>query len=263
MIALLLLACNPYADLTDRWSATWDACEPEAIVGEPDPYALDATLSAPCQDALLDDFHVDRTSLAQVPATDDHPSLEACFLTSAYALLTRDAGGLANTAPGDGVYDIYLDELQEVIGQVGGESHRQLTYNYAAGFTAAVTAEALDSGVLAYTDADGLHLAADATDECGVELAHLLFHESGHARLDGHIPCPEGFTLTDCPDCADVAPSVCDAGETGTFALEASLLAVWAKACDPEVEAETCGYLEEMGAAVRGRVGVQAKNRHR
>ncbi len=253
MILALLLACSPFKGIEDRWNAAWEACDPDAAQGEPDPYDLDATLSADCQDTLLDDFKVDRESLAAVAETETSPALDACFVTSAYALLTRDAGRYATTEPGDGVFQVYLDQMQEVYWQLGGDDNRQLAYNYATWFTAGVVVESFEDGALAATYEDGLHLAPEAADECGVELAHLLFHESGHANLEAHVACPEDFEFTDCPDCEELMTTACDADDQGTFALESSLLALWEGTCDEDGEAATCAYLEQAQGAAEDR----------
>ena len=246
MILALLLACSPFKNIEDQWNAAWEACDPDTVEGEPDPYDLDATLSADCQDTLLDDFKVDRDSLAAVAETDTSPALDACFVTSAFTLLSRDAGRFATTEAGDGVFQVYLDQMQEVYWQLGGDDNRQLAYNYAAWFTAGVVVdESFEDGALAGTSDDGLRLAPEAVDECGVELAQVLFHESGHPNLGDHVACPQDFAFTDCPDCTEVTATACDADNQGTFALESSLLALWVGTCDEEAEADTCAYLEE------------------
>ena len=60
MMLTLLLACSPFAGIEDRWNMTWEACDPDTIEGDPDPYDLDASLSGECQDQLLADFAADR-----------------------------------------------------------------------------------------------------------------------------------------------------------------------------------------------------------
>ena len=110
--------------------------------------------------------------------------------------------------------------------------------------------EDFEDGALAATYEDGLHLSPLAVDECGVELAHVLFHESGHANLETHVACPEDFEFTDCPDCGEIMATACDEDDQGTFALESSLLALWEGTCDEDREAATCAYLEQaQGAA--------------
>lgn len=246
MILALLLACNPFKDIEDRWNGAWEACDPDSVEGTPDPYDLDATLSAECQDRLLDDLKADRDSLATVPATDETPSLTACLTTGAYDLLTRDGGRFNTTEAGDGVYDIYVEQMQEVYWQLGGDDNRQLAYNYTTWFTSAVVADPdMADEFQTGTYEDGLHLGSSVLTRCGVELSHLLFHEAGHAELPLHVPCPDDFEIQDCPDCDDTHPAACDEDDRGTIALEASLLELWGRECEDQ-EDPVCGYIEDM-----------------
>ncbi len=256
MILALLLACNPFKGIEDRWNGAWEACDPESVEGRPDPFDLDASLSAECQDRLLDDLKADRAALEAVAATDETPDLAACVITGAYDLLTRDGGRFGSTEAGDGVYPVFLDQLQEVYWQLGGDDNRQLAYNYTAWFTAGVVNDdGLSEGAVAASYEDGLHLSPLVLTMCGPELGHVLFHEAGHAVLDKHVPCPEGYEFQDCPDCIDPTPPACDADEEGTYALSASLLQVYVAACE-DPEEEVCAYLEKMRAVEVQLVGV-------
>lgn len=237
MILALLLACSPFNDVESRWNAAWEACDPDTLSAEPDPYDLDASLSEGCQDQLQADFHVDVDSLRAAPVTDTSPPLEDCFTLSAFTLLVRDGGPYDGQA-GGGVYPVYVEQMSEIVARIGGDDNRKLAYNFASWFTAGVTLdESLEAGALAITQEDGLHLSPEISDECGLELAHVIFHEAGHAVLEGHVACPDD------PDAA------CDADDQGTTALERSLIALWLGECEDQEDPE-CVYLDEVHGAL-------------
>lgn len=239
MILLLLSACSPFGDLEDRWNQTWEICDPDALSGRPDPYDLNATLSADCQERLLDDLHVDRDSLDEAPTSETAPPLASCLALSGFVLLSRDGGDLGD-AP-ERTYAVYEEQLQGVLEVVGGQATRKLTYDYTTGLILGITWDPeLPAGALAMTMEDGLHVSSEIGDECGLELGHLLFHEAGHRDLEGHVACAADPSLA------------CDVDDQGTFALEASLLGVWAETAEDEDER---AYLEAARDAAAGRMG--------
>lgn len=234
---LLALACSPYRGIEDRWSPTWELCATDGAV---DPLDPDATLSAACQDRLLADFQADGAALAAAPVDAGRPDLRACFLVSAHTLLRQEAGSLPLTEASAHIYPVFLDALQEVRWQVGGDGNRQLAYNFAAHLTWGVQpTDGLQDGLLARTDDDGLHLSPQIAGYCGLGLASLLFHEAGHRVAEDHVPCPDDPTLS------------CDQDAQGTYALEVSLDELWLEQmAEGDAGYETALELRDTGEAL-------------